>query len=254
VKIGFFDSGIGGFSILKHMRREFLSAEIYYIADDSFAPYGEKSDDSIRKRCFEMVTLLVEQGVDAIVVACNTATAVCIEELRESFEIPFIGVEPYINILNDDSWDRNNKGCVITTALTAKSKRFRKLKDRLDPNNELDYFSSPRLAVIIEKFFYTKNKVVLNKEVFDELKTLNNKHYTHFILGCTHYPLISEVFEELFRVECVSPCQAIVLRLKEVLGNEEQGLLKNDFKFLSTISSKKTWQTMKKSELNNLTK
>jgi len=249
VKIGFFDSGIGGFSILKHMRIEFPHAEVFYIADDSFAPYGEKSDNQIKQRCFEMVDRLIEQGVELVVVACNTATAVSIESLREKYKIPFVGVEPYINILNDERWHVDNKGCVITTALTAKSSRFQLLKEKLDPKNKLDYFPSSRLAVIIEKYFYLKNESVLKDEVRRELSSLINNSYSHFILGCTHYPLISEVIEEVCNVECISPCQAIVQRIKEVVDDWGDYTLKIDFMFLSTIQSNNDWVRMKNSDI-----
>ncbi len=249
VKIGFFDSGIGGFSILKHMRKELPSAEVFYIADDSFAPYGEKSDEQIKERCFEMVSELVKKDVELVVVACNTATAISIEDLREKFDVPFIGAEPYINILNDKNWNEKNKGCVITTVLTGKSRRFNKLKNTIDPHRRLDYFCSPRLAIIIEKYFYLKNELILKEEIKRELSKLIDLSYTHYILGCTHYPLVAKIIEEVCEVKCISPCLAIVQRIKDVVGGLEGQSFKTDFQFLSTANSNKSWLKMKNSEL-----
>ena len=98
--IGIFDSGIGGFSILKQIHELAPDLNVYYIADSSFAPYGNKSKPEVVARSTYITEQLLEFDLDLIVVACNTATGIAIDELRENFNIPFVGVEPFINALS----------------------------------------------------------------------------------------------------------------------------------------------------------
>ena len=94
--VGVMDSGVGGISVLRHIRELLPHENLFYVADSKYAPYGNKSPDFIRKRAVFLADFLVVQGAKALVVACNTATAAAIETLRERYSLPIIGMEPAV--------------------------------------------------------------------------------------------------------------------------------------------------------------
>jgi glutamate racemase len=220
LKIGLFDSGIGGFSILNQLVKKLPDAEFFYFSDDANAPYGPKSDDFITKRAITISEELFNKEVDIIVVACNTATASSIDFLRENFkDKKFVGVEPYLNAYYKMP-DGEKKMVVLTTVSTGKSERFKRLRDRLDPAGLIEHVSLVNLARLIEEFYSNhidaeKFKISVSKEL-DELK---DKKYTHAILGCTHYPLISGLIEANLNLKTISPCEYVARRVCELIKN-----------------------------------
>jgi len=218
LRIGLFDSGIGGFSILRSLLETTPFADYFYVSDNAFAPYGPKSDEVITERSVVITELLLEMKVDIIVVACNTATAASIDFLRSKFpDVLFVGVEPYLNAYY--KLPESKKVAVLTTVSTGKSERFKKLKDRLDPSGEITQVPLENLAYNIEQF-YAENilKNELENRIKVELSPFQGK-FTHVILGCTHYPLVKKTIEEVLKSECISPCPFVALRVREVLKN-----------------------------------
>ena len=94
--IGIFDSGVGGLSLLNAVQKAYPSEDCIYISDNKYAPYGEKKIDFILERCQKHAEFFIEQGVRLIIIACNTATTIAISALRETYDIPFVGIEPAI--------------------------------------------------------------------------------------------------------------------------------------------------------------
>lgn len=247
VRVGFFDSGIGGLSILAQIHKSRPDLEVFYIADHSYAPYGTKEAKAVIERAMALTQLLVEQlQCDLIVVACNSATAVAIETLRENFKVPFIGVEPYINYINQNpTTPQKQKVGVLVTALTASSQRFQKLKERLDPKEEVKVYSSKILAGLVEEAF-KKGGVDDNilKAIEAELNGLQNENLSTLILGCTHYPLIKNEIEKILNVHCVCPAQALAKRALTLLGArppESQEI--DEFAYMSTTEG--VWKKIK---------
>ena len=233
-KVGIFDSGIGGLSILGEIYRQDLDYEVYYIADSKNHPYGNKEDSFVFERSMKLVKKMIELDVDLIIIGCNTATAVVIDNLRKEFTIPFVGVEPYINIINQRKDLTQCKGVVLTTPLTSKSKRFKDLKHRLDKKNTLDYFYPINLAQIIEANFF--GKINYEKEIFKELYFL--KDYDFYILGCTHYPLVLNILKKKFKGEFISSAGSVVERVSSLLGPREKNKSSGKvFNFLKTDQS-----------------
>lgn len=207
VKVGIFDSGIGGLSILKEIHQLNKSLDIYYYADSKNNPYGSKSNEFILDRCVTIVDEFIDKGVALIIIACNTATAVAIDELRRLYpQINFVGVEPYINVINKRDDLKDKKGVVLATPRTGSSQRFIDLKTKLDPNGLLDSFFPVNLAKIIEENFLTKGNIKSQLEV--ELEEIVDR-YDFYILGCTHYPLIVDQISEVLVGELVSPCSKV---------------------------------------------
>jgi len=219
-RIGFYDSGIGGLSVLRETKRLLPECEYLYVADDEYAPYGDKDSAFIIERGRTILSLLESQGCQMIVVACNTATAAGIDQWRQELTIPLVGVEPYLNALNKHPELKNtgHKTLVMTTVRTSKSDRFLELRKRLDPEQKLIYTAMPGLASLIEQAFYNKTATgrELEQVLEQELSPLKKYGATHAILGCTHYPLIQKKIEQVLQLRAISPCQSVAQRVKEL--------------------------------------
>jgi glutamate racemase len=251
LKIGIFDSGIGGFSVLSELFKIVPRASYYYISDDANAPYGPRPDEFITQRTFAITEELLNQGVELIVVACNTATASSIDQLREQFKaIAFVGVEPYLNAYYKMPENISNKMMVLTTESTGKSERFKRLKERLDPKSQIDHFSLKNLARLIEDYYYhPQSTSEFETKFIEELTFLKSKNYTHAILGCTHYPLISDKIEQFLNLITVSPCKHVAQRVAELTHSSNESHIEGEdtFNFLSTTNN--LWMQKKRESL-----
>lgn len=222
MKIGVVDSGVGGFSVLTELYKLMPAEQYYYLSDQDHAPYGNKDTDFLVKRLHLLTNELLGEQVDLIVVACHTATAQAIESLRQTFELPFVGIEPYLNVLNTQA-DKSENYVVLVTETTANSDRFLKLKQRLDPASLINIFACKNLASLIESYFHDEISLEdfndgLERElelVLELKKSLPNLGTA--ILGCTHYPLIQKQIEEATQLKTVFPGAAIALRTQERL-------------------------------------
>lgn len=218
IKVGFFDSGHGGLSLLSSCQELLPTIEFHYIADCAFHPYGSKTKSEVVERSFSLVKLLIERGCHTIVVACNTATALAIETLREEFDhINFVGIEPYLNIVTKQEFHQEDRLGVIVTPRTLSSERFKNLKDRVDVKNRLDVLGLPLLAPYIEACV-SDGKQVDGSELKEALGDLLGKNWSHVILGCTHYPLVKNKLESLLNVKCIDPSHEVAKQLKRVLN------------------------------------
>jgi glutamate racemase len=242
-KIGLFDSGLGGLSILRALSQQAQSLEFFYIADQGVEGYGDKSPDFIVERSFHIVEILLSQGVDLIVVACNTATAHSIDLLRKNYpQVKFVGVEPYINALVQGKL--HGKGLVLTTLGTYQSSRFEQLRKKCDPKNELDYFPAKGLATLVEQCLKHSERPSQEDLKFI-FKGLGDKEYKNIILGCTHYPLIEAEISQYFSAPCLGPCEAVSQRACQLLCIEpslKETCGSSPFQFFSTEDN--TWQSM----------
>ena len=251
IKIGLFDSGIGGFSILRELLKLDFPFEPFYIADEAFSPYGRKPDALIEQRCREVTSVLVAKGVDLIVVACNTATAVGIRSLRKQYpDIPFVGVEPYLNIVNRKDLFEDQRLAVLLTPLTEHSPKFKGLKKRLDPHEQISVLGCPHLADLIERAYVEGMGPALKNEMRKELAPLQEGSFSHVILGCTHYPLIESFIEEEFGCQCISPGPYVAKRVASLLDKKSQTKSlssSENFHFLSTLKGK--WSLKKKGDI-----
>ena len=242
MRIGIMDSGIGGFSILAEIHSLLPHLKFYYYADDHNAPYGNLTSDQVVLHTRKAVESLLAEGVDLIVLACNSATAVAIDQMRSEFKIPFVGVEPYVNVIHKESLclDQHCVG-ILTTTMTGESHRFKDLLRRFDPENKLLSFKSPLLAKLIEELHRSGWSEELEDQVRAELSFVSEAKLTHLILGCTHYPLIRDFLVREFEVEMISPCPYVAKRVKELLSVTDDTSKKvTSFNFYS--SQKESWQ------------
>lgn len=196
--IGIFDSGVGGLSVLRHIRQTLPHEDLLYFADSGFAPYGDKPDQVIQERVFAIVAFLLERGAKAIVVACNTATAAAIEALRSRYpELPLVGVEP--GLKPAASLTQTKIVGVMATRGTLFSKKFMHLHDQIVTTSHIRFLLQPcaGLASQIERGELDSEATVeLVKRYLAPLVTQN---IDTLVLGCTHYPFILPVIEEGIR-------------------------------------------------------
>jgi glutamate racemase len=191
--VGVFDSGIGGLSVLRCMRDELPNEDFLYVADSGFAPYGDHSAEYIEKRAFAVSEFLIGQGAKAIVVACNTATAVAIAKLRSSFDMPIIGMEPGVKPAIAATHCKI-VGIMATTE-TLKSEKFRLLVDRFCNDCTIVTQACPGLVEQVERFDLESKKTYELLERY--VGELLDKGADIIVLGCTHYPFLSGIIQEI---------------------------------------------------------
>ena len=215
-KIGVFDSGHGGLSLVRSLVETGAHLQIDYFADLEYHPYGALSDEVVFERAVLITKKLIDRGAELILVACNTATAVTIDLLREKFNVPFVGIEPYLSVFERQAIPREH-AYVLMTPLMAASKRFGKLKDRRDPDGIVKTFVCPRLASLVEEGLKDGQSLALQKKIQDELAELKSLRPQSLILGCTHYPFLKEMIELWTGAQCYSPCAYVAQRVLQVL-------------------------------------
>ncbi len=255
-KIGIFDSGHGGLDLLQHLATRHIDWTFKYVADLGFMPYGNKSPELIVERCLKISQILIDQGCDAIIVACNTATAVAIETMRDRFSLPIIGIEPYLNYINKAPAKEFNNGELgaLVTANTGQSLRFKKLKELRDPLGLVKVEIIEALAPLVEQLIANKDLNDFKEKLRAILSPVSQHGWKEVILGCTHYPLISEFISTELGVSCISPTQYVALqlesRLGQLIGVEQPSNYRDcTFDYLNTHSGNQTqWSEQKMSD------
>lgn len=182
-KVGIFDSGVGGLTVLKECFSLFPAAEYYYLGDNERAPYGNRSREEIRSFVREAMKTFAGLGVDAAVLACNTATAVCIEEMRREFSLPIVGTEPAVRLAAREC----RSALVLATVQTAESVRLRTLL-RACPSCDFTVVPCPSLAGEIELALHGGGEVG-NSVHFPPIE---GKKFDGVVLGCTHYVFLKQ--------------------------------------------------------------
>lgn len=215
--IGIFDSGVGGLTVLKEIRKVLPNEEIYYLGDTARVPYGDKTKELIVRYSKQIVEFLIEKKVSAIVVACNTATSLALEELNETFKIPIIGVID-AGVKTALYTTKEKKVGVIGTAATIGSKKYEiEIKKK---NSEIEVFSKacPLFVHAIEEGII-EGKLV-DSIISMYLEDMKDKIDT-LVLGCTHYPLLKSSISKLYpNIKIIDPAKETAKDLKIILEKE----------------------------------
>ncbi|UUX97433.1 glutamate racemase [Aquabacterium sp. J223] len=186
--IGVFDSGVGGLSVLRALKRRLPDAPLCYLADSAHAPYGELPPSRIVERSDHLTRVLRQQGARLIVVACNTATAVAIDELRRRFpSVPFVGVEPGVKPATLLSARR--RIVVLATPATVASLRLRALVARHGSDCRVDLVACPGLADLVEQGL--DDARALGDVMATIVQAVRHAEADTVVLGCTHYPFVA---------------------------------------------------------------
>ena len=214
MKIAFFDSGIGGLSVLAEALRRFSGAEFLYFADEDHVPYGTKSRAEIVRLSLDAVGFLVSRGTDGVVVACNTATSAAISELRGAFSVPVIGMEPAVKLAADSFG-----ACptlLIATPLTIAGEKLARLVGRLEC--ETWSLPLPRLVEFAQDFEFDSPAV--RAYLREELGKFELERLGSLVLGCTHFNYFKDVLREILppHVRIIDGIDGTLNRLASELG------------------------------------
>ena len=192
-KIGVFDSGIGGLTTLKEIRKILPNEDYIFYADSKNNPYGDKTTEELFNITKDIVDYLIKENVKLIVIACNTATTKCIKLLREEYNnIIFVGTEPAIKVACDNNYKNT---LVLATPGTINSERTCELINDFKKENENIYLvSCDYLANAIEN----KQDEKIDKLLHKYLDEYTNKKIDAIVLGCTHYPIIKDKIQKFF--------------------------------------------------------
>ncbi|SEN54888.1 glutamate racemase [Duganella sp. CF517] len=196
--IGVFDSGVGGLSVLRHIRAQLPHEHLMYFADSGHAPYGDKSEQFVVDRALAVTAFLLEHGAKALVVACNTATVAAIKAVRARYpELPVVGVEP--GLKPAVAATRNGKVGVLATARTLKGEKFLQLREQISAANNTEFLLQPAVGLVdlIEQGDLEAPAIGAMLERY--VAPLLDQGADTLVLGCTHYPFIKTGIERVLR-------------------------------------------------------
>ena len=196
MRIGVFDSGIGGLTVLAEAREQLPGAEFLYFADTASVPYGNKPKDRVRACIFAGVEVLAHEGIEALVVACNTATSVAIEDLRRVYSMPVIGMEPAVKPALELARQAGGRVLVLATDMTLREEKFHRLVDRIDPDDRVDRLSLQGLVALAEAEQF--DPAVIDPFLAAATAGLDLRTYSAVVLGCTHFPYYRSHLVRLF--------------------------------------------------------
>ncbi len=239
--IGVFDSGIGGLTVVSELISNLPNENIVYFGDTARVPYGSKSKETVVRYSKQIAAFLKSKKVKAIVVACNTASALALEELEDNSDIPVIGVvKPGTKAALKAT--KNKKIGIIGTESTIKSNLYSKLIGNKDPGIKVYGKACPLFVPLVEEGW--TNDSVTFEVAGRYLKELREKDIDTLIMGCTHYPLLSGLLKKCLGdgITLVNPAYETAMCLKELLKEldmENTSSKKPVYEFYSSDSTEK---------------
>lgn len=227
--IGIFDSGVGGLSVFREIRKVLPDERYVYFSDNAHCPYGEKTREYIIDRARAITETLLSKGADLIVVACNTATAAAIADLRERYDVPFIGMEPAVKPAA--SCTKTGVVGVLATAGTLKADKYLTTRGKYAEEVRFVEHVGEGFVELVENGDTTGAEA--ERVVGKSLIPLLEAGADTIVLGCTHYPFLSDtilkVASDHFPAQVISmidPAPAVARHLLDVMTTE--GLIRKD--------------------------
>ncbi len=196
MKIGIFDSGMGGLCVLHCASNLLPEAELLYYADEQHVPYGDKVPEVVQGYVKDILQFMLTKNVDAIVIACNTATSLVGRRYRDKFPIPIIGMEPALKLAMDLYASEQKRILVAATPITINGTKLHNLVEQVDPHHMADLIALPDLVRFAEKGNYTGDEVITYLK--NAFTSMNLEAYGTVVLGCTHFNYFKESFLKLF--------------------------------------------------------
>lgn len=197
-KIGIFDSGLGGLTVLKSIKKHFPTHSFIYLGDLANLPYGDKSEDSIIIYSKKIVDFFIQQNIQLIIVACNSASSVALKKLQSIYSVPIIGViRPSIKTALKKT--KTKSIGIIGTKTTIKSQAYNnELKNLIDNSHEysISLVSCPLFVPIVEEGW--ENTEIAHQIATKYLSNFKDKNIDTIILGCTHYPMLLKILKTVF--------------------------------------------------------
>lgn len=223
--IGIFDSGVGGLSVYREIKKLLPEEKFIYFSDNAHCPYGEKSKEYIIDRARKITDFLIQQGADVIVVACNTATAAAIKTLRTEYDIPFIGMEPAIKPAAAAT--KTGVIGVLATAGTLKADKYKDNKGKHAEDVLVVEHIGQGFVELVEKGETTGRRA--EATVIESIEPLLDSGADTIVLGCTHYPFLAETITKVAsslvpdrHITIIDPAPAVAKHLMDILTEKDK--------------------------------
>jgi glutamate racemase len=227
--IGVFDSGVGGLSVLRHIRAQLPHEHLMYFADSGNAPYGDKTEQFVVDRALAVTDFLLEHGAKALVVACNTATVAAIKAVRARYpDLPVVGVEP--GLKPAAAATRNGKVGVLATARTLKGEKFLQLREQISAASQAEFLLQPAIGLVDQIELGDLEAPAIGAMLEKYIAPLLDQGADTLVLGCTHYPFVKNGIERVLHdhgrmdVTLIDTGDAVARQLGRLL--EAAGLLR----------------------------
>jgi glutamate racemase len=227
--IGIFDSGIGGLTVARAIEQLLPRHPLVYFGDIARTPYGSKSKKTLIRYSLENTAFLVEKGARVIVIGCNSAASVAVEEIRKTFNLPvFEVITPAVKQAVVSG--RNGRIGIIGTRATINSGAYSRIIEKLNPGARIFSQPCPLLVPLVEEGWINKRetKMILRRYLY----SLKNRQLDSLILGCTHYPLLSHLIQPRIgkRVKLIDSSRAVAEQLKTYLETHPERILEKNGK------------------------
>ncbi|NEW06687.1 glutamate racemase [Paenibacillus sp. SYP-B3998] len=222
MKIAFFDSGIGGITVLNEAMRQLPHEQYLYFADTLHVPYGTKSKEEVQQFVERAVDTIIKLDVKALVIACNTATSIAVTKLRNTYDIPIIGMEPAVKPALEMNRSTGKRVLVLATPLTLKQSKYAELISRIDDHKLVDSLPLPELVQFCEDLNFE------SKEIIDyftkKFSEFDLRLFGTVVLGCTHYPFYKDILRRILpsAIQIVDGSAGTVKRLTQLLKDKSQ--------------------------------
>ncbi len=250
MSIAFFDSGIGGITVLHEALKILPSEDFIYFADTLNTPYGTKTREEVRSLVFNAVDFIVSLDVKAVVIACNTATSVAVEDLRKRYLIPIIGMEPAVKPAVERTGGTNKRVLVTATPLTIKEEKLKNLIGRVDNEHIVDLLPLPGLVSYAESFEFRHE--IVAEYLLNELSSFNMNLYGTIVLGCTHFLFYKNIIKKIIPegIDIIDGNTGTINQLKKVLsGNGETRKDRSDIRWYCSGNPVKDFNKLAEFEL-----
>lgn len=231
MRIGVFDSGVGGLSVLRHIRALLPAAELLYVADCAHLPYGDKPAAAVEARVCAIGDFLLSRGADALVVACNTATAAAVQQLRARCRLPVVGLEPGIKPAVAAS--RSGVVGVLATAGTLRSDKYARLLAAHRGAARIIGRACDGWAELVERLPPAQlgDDATARRAVRTQLAPLLDAGADTLVLGCTHYPFLADLIADVAAdlsgtadgVALVDTGEPVARQLRRLLDQRDRG-------------------------------
>lgn len=238
-RIGVFDSGFGGLTVLRELKNRLPTADYLYFGDTAHLPYGAKSVRTVAKYAIASARFLEERGIDLLVIACNTATALALADIEASVEVPVVGVvEPGAERAASKS--RSRRAAVIATEATVASHAYRRALERL--GLEATEKACPLFVPLVEEGWVEHPVTEKVAHIYmDEVFSNGGSHPDVLLLGCTHYPLIRPLLRRVVpqHIEIVDSAESTAAKVVAQLGTPKNSGKTGDLRCYATDSTEK---------------
>lgn len=219
-KIGVFDSGVGGLTVVREMQKLMPQESVVYFGDIARLPYGSKSKENIIQFSHQIVRFLVQQDVKAIIIACGTASSNALEDLQQTYSLPISGVvEP--GAREAARTTKCGRIGITGTEATIRSGAYERLLKAASPKIEVCNQACPLFVPLVEEgwFHEPETKMVVHRY----LRELKEKQVDTLVLGCTHYPMLKQLIQEEMgeSVTLVNPSSSVVKEMKQYLMDHQ---------------------------------